>query len=587
MGAQCLCAEFALSYLIAEAADEETEDASKGLQLPAKWVFNIMDEFVWYYETFHKRRNELARHRNKQDNDDDAGSVVSELEGGDGAEAAAAILNEDVHDMDDDELADVWSTHEVLMYLYQIVEKTQIREKLRGEVRPAATPAAGQQVEEQQEQAAQEEGEGKRAAPTSIAKLSTAMGSSALIMQSFTDMSGFFCLICLTRLHAKLGDYGSAVAVAKDIDLAADALFARVQKCHISLYYYLGYALLMARRYSDAAAVLSRILLFFDRTAHLFSEAGSTSRFIQKQADKIMALVAVPLATCPGLNVVDEVVATRTRKKYGEKMDVVANLGDGSDPTKVSAAETALEELFDFAAPGFIDGAFTFDRPGNAKAVTARQRAMFKREALQRATGLEELRSFLRLYTTIDVSKVASFMKCSESKVHDQLVELKVKNWQPVQGIKGAAFDEVSETDASEASGGAAEGASAEEGSGIAYRSSDPMHFYVQGSLVVVRPRDETTDLGKFFTSSVRELASIRESAEKALEGDKAKQAAASASAARVARAAAPVAQQQGARRAGGAPAGGFGSRAGGSGGAKPAWGAARSGGSAGAWGGR
>ncbi len=564
------------SALSAEAADEETEDASKGLQLPAKWVFNIMDEFVWYYETFHKRRNEQARQRNKLENEDDAGSVVSELEGGDGAEAAAAILNEDVHDMDDDELADVWSTHEVLMYLYRIVEKTQIREKLRGEVRPAATAAAVVLSDDDEE----EQGEESKRAPTSIAKLSTAMGSSALIMQSFTDMSGFFCLICLTRLHAKLGDYGSAVAVAKDIDLAADALFARVQKCHISLYYYLGYALLMARRYSDAAAVLSRILLFFDRTAHLFSEAGSTSRFIQKQADKIMALVAVPLATCPGLNVVDEVVATRTRKKYGEKMDVVANLGDGSDPSKVAAAETALEELFDFAAPGFIDGAFTIDRPGNAKAVTARQRAMFKREALQRATGLEELRSFLRLYTTIDVSKVASFMKCSESKVHDQLVELKVKNWQPVQGIKGAAFEEVSETDASAASGGAAEGG--DESSGIAYRSSDPMHFYVQGSLVVVRPRDETTDLGKFFTSSVRELASIRETAEKALEGDKAKQAVASASAARAARAAAPAAtaNKGGARRTGG----GAGPAASGS---KPAWGAARGSSSAGAWGGR
>jgi len=578
-------------HAFAEAAEEETEDASKGLQLPAKWVFNIMDEFVWYYETFHKRRNEQARQRNKLENEDDAGSVVSELEGGDGAEAAAAILNEDVHDMDDDELADVWSTHEVLMYLYQIVEKTQIREKLRGEVRPAATAAPVQQSddEEEEQQQQQQEGDSKRV-PTSIAKLSTAMGSSALIMQSFTDMSGFFCLICLTRLHAKLGDYGSAVAVAKDIDLAADALFARVQKCHISLYYYLGYALLMARRYSDAAAVLSRILLFFDRTAHLFSEAGSTSRFIQKQADKIMALVAVPLATCPGLNVVDEVVGARTRKKYGEKMDVVANLGDGSDPAKVAAAETALEELFDFAAPGFIDGAFTIDRPGNAKAVTARQRAMFKREALQRATGLEELRSFLRLYTTIDVSKVASFMKCSESKVHDQLVELKVKNWQPVQGIKGAAFEDVSETDASEATGGEGAAAAGEE-SGIAYRSSDPMHFYVQGSLVVVRPRDETTDLGKFFTSSVRELASIRETAEKALEGDKAKQAAASASAARAARAAAPSAQPQGARRTGGASTGGgFGSRAGGNAGAKPAWGAARTGGggsSSGAWGGR
>jgi len=487
------------------------------LNLPAKWVFNIMDEFVWYYETFHKRRNERARALVAAD-DGDAASIASEDSEG---EQKQLPPKEDYHDVPDEALADVWGTHDVLQYLYEIVDKTQIREKLRGEVKPAAVVAA---LAAGESSADADTTEGSRgAAPTALDKLSSTMGNSAHIMQSFVDTSGFFALICLTRLHAKLGDYGSAVAAAKDIDLAADALFARVQKCHISLYYYFGFALLMARRYSDAAAVLSRILLFFDRTEHLFSTAASTSRFVQKQADKIMALVAVPLATCPGLNVVDEVVATRTRAKYGEKMQAITDMGEADDEQRVAAATAALEELFDFAAPGFIDGAFRIDQPGDASIVAARQLNMFKREALQRAMGLEKLRSFLRLYTTIDVSKVSTFLGVSTGKVHDMLVELKVKNWQPVQGIRGASFEK-SSGDAA-ATGGEEEASGAEESKAdsVGYRSSDPMHFYVEGSMISIRPRDEGTDLGKYFSTSVRELASIRESTEKALLTDKSK----------------------------------------------------------------
>jgi len=42
--------------------------------------------------------------------------------------------------------------------------------------------------------------------------------------------------------------------------------FARVTACHVMVYYYVGFAYMMMRRYADAIRVFSHILLFITRT---------------------------------------------------------------------------------------------------------------------------------------------------------------------------------------------------------------------------------------------------------------------------------------------------------------------------------
>ena len=55
-------------------------------------------------------------------------------------------------------------------------------------------------------------------------------------------------LIGLLRMHCLLADYRLALKTIDGIDLAKKGLFTRVTACHISTFYYVGWAHLMMRR---------------------------------------------------------------------------------------------------------------------------------------------------------------------------------------------------------------------------------------------------------------------------------------------------------------------------------------------------
>lgn len=50
------------------------------------------------------------------------------------------------------------------------------------------------------------------------------------------------------------------------VDLSKKGLFTRVTSCHISVFYYVGWAYLMTRRYVDAIKTFSNILFYIART---------------------------------------------------------------------------------------------------------------------------------------------------------------------------------------------------------------------------------------------------------------------------------------------------------------------------------
>ncbi len=77
---------------------------------------------------------------------------------------------------------------------------------------------------------------------------------------------GYFSIVGLLRMHCLLGDYWLALKTLEPIDLSKKGMFARVTACQITLYYYLGFAYLMMRRYVDAIKTFSTILLYISRT---------------------------------------------------------------------------------------------------------------------------------------------------------------------------------------------------------------------------------------------------------------------------------------------------------------------------------
>ena len=72
--------------------------------------------------------------------------------------------------------------------------------------------------------------------------------------------------VCLCRLHCLVGDYAEALRIIAPLNLQNEAIFSRVAACHITLFYYVGFALIMSRRFVEAMRAYGRVLLYFHRT---------------------------------------------------------------------------------------------------------------------------------------------------------------------------------------------------------------------------------------------------------------------------------------------------------------------------------
>ena len=83
-------------------------------------------------------------------------------------------------------------------------------------------------------------------------------------------MMGYFSLVGLLRLHCLLGDFHQAIKVLENVELNKKSLYSRVPGCQITMYYYVGFAYMMMKRYADAIRTFCNILLYIQRTRGLF-----------------------------------------------------------------------------------------------------------------------------------------------------------------------------------------------------------------------------------------------------------------------------------------------------------------------------
>lgn len=89
--------------------------------------------------------------------------------------------------------------------------------------------------------------------------------------------------------------------------------------CQISTSYYVGFAYMMMRRYSDAIRTFSSILLYIQRTKQLFQSRTYQNDQINKQTDQMYNLLAICLVLHP--QCVDESIQQVLRdKNYHEKI---------------------------------------------------------------------------------------------------------------------------------------------------------------------------------------------------------------------------------------------------------------------------
>ncbi|CAH8860974.1 unnamed protein product [Trichobilharzia szidati] len=285
----------------------------------------------------------------------------------------------------------IWNIQSVLTVLYSLVEKSNINEQLSYYV--------------------------KQGDPNEIAD---EFGRCMLY-----KMLGFFSLIGLCRLHCLLGDYYTAIKVLENIKFNRLEMYHEVPTCHITTGYYVGFSYMMMHSYQDAVSTLLSTLAYKSRAIGLISQRADLREYVNKQADQMMSLLAICLTMCP--TSIDYNIDMDRREKFTETIIRLQQLD-----------ETEFASSFDLGCPKFISPETPYyakpqplSLPSTMDSISPldsqrQQIDLFKSEIVQQIELLR-LRSFLKLYTNMSASKLASFMNMSEPALHMALMAYKYR----------------------------------------------------------------------------------------------------------------------------------------------------------------
>jgi translation initiation factor 3 subunit L len=290
---------------------------------------------------------------------------------------------------------DVWGCYSVLNVLYSLIQKSRISEQL----------------------AAQKRGEDPN-------QYMGEYGSRPLY-----KMLGYFSLIGLLRVHCLLGDFSLALKTLDDIELNKKAMFARVMAAHFTTYYYVGFSYMMMRRYSDAIRMFSHILVYVSRTKNFQKQAAAYDS-VAKKNDQMYALIAICVSFQPTR--LDDTIHLALREKYPEQLNRMQRGGP--------EALDIYRELFLAACPKFISPtAPDFDNPEINVDPVQHHLEIFMNEVKTNMWS-PIVKSYLKLYTTMDLKKLAGFLDVQPEELRNRLLVNKQRSRQ-TRWVEGGLLD--------------------------------------------------------------------------------------------------------------------------------------------------
>lgn len=280
---------------------------------------------------------------------------------------------EDSEDLSDiEESSNVWNIYPVLNILYSLVQKSQINEQLKA-IRDGQNPDA----------------------------VADDFGRSA-----FYFKLGYFSLIGLLRTHVLLGDYHQALQTVENLEFDPKGLYNTVPSCLVTLHYFVGFSHMMMRNYGEATKIFVNCLLYIQRTQNLNhpSQAASQQKkggvkydVIGKTNEQIFHLLAICLTLQPQR--IDESIQSQLYERSGDRMQRMSN-GDIDE----------FHNAFLLGSPKFLSPTTIVLENGNmSKEPQLRQCAVFI-EGIESQMCLPILRGYLKLYTSLPMSKLAGFM---------------------------------------------------------------------------------------------------------------------------------------------------------------------------------
>ncbi|WVQ67281.1 eukaryotic translation initiation factor 3 subunit L [Kwoniella botswanensis] len=291
------------------------------------------------------------------------------------------------------EAQNIWSSYSVLNVLYSLVQKSQINEQLRAEK------------------------QGKT--PEEVQELAGEYGSKPLYRNL-----GYFSLICLLRVHVLLGDPTLALQTMENVDLSGGAFLTRITACHVTTYYHVGCAYMALGRWPDAIKTFISVLIFFIRMKQYHTRSYQYGS-ITKQCERMYALLAICTTLSPGPS--DESIMSIVKEHYADQLSVLQRGGDEAFETFKDLFLSASPKYLNVNPPPYEDPSALESYLANPPIdATQRHLELFLSDVVA-VRGVSNIRNLLKLYTSIDASKLVTFSEgeTEQEEILQQLMVLK------------------------------------------------------------------------------------------------------------------------------------------------------------------
>lgn len=327
--------------------------------LPPTWLWDIMDEFIYQFSQFRTFRSKLLS------------KTPAEL----------SFL-----ESEDETSGGLWGIHSVLNVFYTIVWKSKIIESLKKHFKNSENNKNNEDEDE-------EEDEGKEFSENEMYKY-----------------LGYFSLIGLLKFHVLTGDHQLAIDSIKanfTMDMLCDL---GETEWFVTTHYYYGFALIMNKRYKEAIFRFQSALNFVERGSRNpdnMRQIDYKNDQIKKQIDNLYHLLALCVTMYPMQ--LEDSIEQKMRERVGEDKLVRMQSGDSK----------VFEEIYSKSAPRFVPLAEPELKSGKNSnfANTNLQKKVFMGE-IQSQLQLPAIRRYLKLYTTMELSKLSSFLSKNDTMIN-------------------------------------------------------------------------------------------------------------------------------------------------------------------------
>jgi len=351
------------------------------MQLPVAWLWDMVDEFLYQFQAFCQYRTKLSTKTPEEIN----------------------LLK----------MCDkVWNILDVMNVLQALVDKSCIVEELKADGGAAIYAAEGY------------------------------LPGQSNVLRCL----GYYSLVGLLRVHSLIGDYHTGLAALYPLNIhdRSNLFTAKLPGCHISTYYYAGFAYLMLRRYTDAGRCWNTVLSYINRVKQHHVRNAAYDQILRKN-EQMYALLAITVALCPAVQKnLEENVLVALKEKRTDDLQRMAR-GD----------EGVFDKLFTEGCPKFITAVPpAYDNP-NSAANTAQeayraQLSLFLRE-VRSTTSLPLLKQYLLLYSSISLEQLAGLTETNTTALRQALLCLKNKNyclqWSGGADMTSGSFTNVADID--------------------------------------------------------------------------------------------------------------------------------------------